>query len=161
MRLTRATVAEAPGLAAAHAQGFDKPWREDEFEDLLEGEGIFGFLVEDPDPCGMILCRVAAGEMEVLTLAVAPSARRQGMARALMDAALQAAREAGAEAAFLEVATDNPAAEALYAGLGFESAGVRKGYYDRGPAGRQDARVMRLALTQGRAAAYNPASTSS
>ena len=31
--------------------------------------------------------------------------------------------------------------------LGFERAGVRKGYYDRGLAGRADAIVMRLDLT--------------
>ena len=156
MRLLRATSAEAPGLAAAHAQAFDAPWREDEFEDLLEGEGIFGFLAQDPDPCGMILCRVAGGEMEVLTLAVSPAARRQGMGGALLTAALNQARLMSAEAAFLEVAVGNPVAEALYAKAGFQRAGVRRGYSDRGSAGLEDAVVMRLTLTQDAASPYNP-----
>ena len=47
MRLIRATAAECEAMAAAHALAFDKSWREDEFEDLLEGDGIYGFLADD------------------------------------------------------------------------------------------------------------------
>lgn len=148
MRLLHATAAECEAMAAAHAQAFDKSWREDEFEDLLEGEGIYGFLAagDDAAALGVILCRVAAGEMEVLTLAVTPAARRRGVARALMAVAMPAARDLGASEAFLEVAVDNAAAIALYEALGFRKAGLRKAYYDRGPAGVMDALVMRLDL---------------
>jgi ribosomal-protein-alanine N-acetyltransferase len=147
MKLTRATAAECAAMALAHAEAFaDKAWREDEFEDLLEGEGIYGFLAEDAGPAGVILCRMAAGEVEVLTLGVTPAARRRGMAQALLHAALAIAREAAVAAAFLEVAVDNDGAIALYAALGFHRAGLRKSYYDRGPAGFTDALVMRLDL---------------
>ena len=147
MKLVWATPAEAAMLAEAHAGGFDAPWKEDEFEDLLEGEGVFGFLATDDEaPLGMILCRVAVGEMEVLTLAVPEPFRRKGVAKALMAAALGAARQAGAAEAFLEVAVDNDPAAALYAGLGFRRTGLRKSYYDRGPEGYVDALVMRLDL---------------
>lgn len=137
---------EAAAMAHAHAQAFEAAWREDEFEDLLEGEGIFGFLAHDDAPLGVILCRIAADEMEVLTVGVTPKARRRGVGRALMTAALGAARQAGAASAFLEVAVDNDGAEALYRELGFTRAGLRKGYYDRGAAGCADALVMRLDL---------------
>ena len=148
MRLIRATAAECEAMAAAHAQAFDKPWREDEFEDLLEGEGIYGFLADDDDVAlGLILCRMAAGEVEVLTVGVTPQARRRGVALALMLAALDIAREAGTSAAFLEVAVDNDAAITLYELMGFVRTGLRKAYYDRGPAGVVDALVMRLDLT--------------
>jgi ribosomal-protein-alanine N-acetyltransferase len=147
VKLVRATAAEAPALAAAHAAAFEAPWRQDEFEDLLEGEGIFGFLATGDDPLGMILCRVAAGEMEVLTLAVAPQVRRHGVAKALMTAALGAARHMGVTEVFLEVAVDNAAAAALYDSLGFNRTGLRRGYYDRGKEGLADALVMRLDLT--------------
>jgi ribosomal-protein-alanine N-acetyltransferase len=147
LNLVWATPDEAAAMAAAHAQAFDAPWREDEFEDLLEGDGIFGFLAHDDAPLGVILCRIAADEMEVLTIGVKPAARGRGVARALMTAALGAARQSGAAAAFLEVAVDNVAAEGLYASLGFAEAGLRRDYYDRGAAGRMDARVMRLDLT--------------
>ena len=146
MRLRIATAAETPAMAAAHALCFDAPWRDDEFEDLLEGEGIYGFLADDGEPLGVILCRVAADEMEVLTVGVPPAARRRGVGRALMTLALAEARTRRARAAFLEVDVANAAAVALYQCLGFQPAGLRRGYYDRGPAGMADALVMRLDL---------------
>jgi ribosomal-protein-alanine N-acetyltransferase len=154
MKLTWATAAEAPAMAAAHAGAFEASWREDEFEDLLDGEGIFGFLAADDDPLGVILCRVAAGEMEVLTLGVTPQARRRGVGKALLVAGLAAARQAGAEACFLEVAVDNDAAAALYAGMGFHRAGLRRDYYDRGAEGLIDAVVMRLDLNEAAGSPY-------
>jgi ribosomal-protein-alanine N-acetyltransferase len=146
MTLLWATAAEAAGMAEAHAGAFPEPWRAEDFEDLLEGEGVFGFLAAEAAPQGVILCRIAAGEMEVLTLGVTPPARRTGVAKALLAAALGAARQAGVEACFLEVAVDNAAAAALYDGLGFRRAGLRPRYYDRGVDGLIDALVMRLDL---------------
>ncbi len=147
MRIIPATAAECAAMALVHAEAFDhKAWREDEFEDLLDGEGIYGFLAAGDAPLGLILCRVAAGEMEVLTVGVAHAARRQGVAKALMFAALPAARDRAATECFLEVAVDNDGAIALYKGLGFRKTGLRKSYYDRGPQGFTDAAVMRLDL---------------
>jgi ribosomal-protein-alanine N-acetyltransferase len=149
MRLIRATGAHAPAMSAAHAVSFPAGWREDEFEDLLEGEGIYGFVAlgEDDAPLGVVLCRVAADEMEVLTIGVVPAARGLGVARALMTAGLGAARAMGAQACFLEVAIDNIAAISLYERLDFHRAGRRVDYYDRGEAGMADAYVMRLDLS--------------
>jgi ribosomal-protein-alanine N-acetyltransferase len=147
MKLTRATPAECEAMADAHLEAFAaKAWRGGEFEDLLEGEGIYGFLADEGDPLGVILCRIAAGEVEILTVGVRPAARRRGVARALMLAGLDVARDAGVAEAFLEVAVDNDAAIALYELLGFARAGLRKAYYDRGPEGFTDALVMRLDL---------------
>jgi ribosomal-protein-alanine N-acetyltransferase len=148
MKLVRAGPAECEAMAAVHALAFAGSWREDEFEDLLDGEGIYGFLAADDQaaPLGVILCRVAGGEMEVLTLGVAPTARRRGVACALLAVALPVARELGAQEVFLEVAVDNEAGIALYRRLGFGKAGLRKAYYDRGADGVMDALVMRLDL---------------
>ena len=148
MRIVRATAAECEAMADAHLRAFaGKAWRADEFEDLLEGQGIYGFLAaSSAAPAGVILCRVAGGEMEVLTLGVTPAARRRGVARALMAAALPAARELGASEVFLEVAVDNDPAIALYEALRFRKTGLRKSYYDRGADGVMDALVMRLDL---------------
>jgi ribosomal-protein-alanine N-acetyltransferase len=66
-----------------------------------------------------------------------------------MQAAIVQALARQAETLFLEVAADNAAALGLYEGLGFEMAGRRKGYYDRGAASpRIDALVMRLCLNR-------------
>ena len=134
-------------MAAVHAQAFDKPWDENDFEDLLDGEGIFGVLARGEDPAGVVICRTVAGEAEILTVGVAGWARRNGVGRSLMRAAIDLAREAGAQLMFLEVDVANPAAITLYERLGFQRAGLRKAYYDRGVDGLADALVMRLDLT--------------
>lgn len=146
MNVTLATPQDAPAMASVHAQAFDKPWDESNFEDLLEGEGIFGVVARGDDPAGVLVCRLAAGEAEILTVGVAAWARRQGVGRALMVAAIERTGQAGAERMFLEVDVANGGAVALYEGLGFQRAGLRKAYYDRGVDGLADALVMRLDL---------------
>ena len=146
MNLRAADKADAALMASVHAQAFDRPWDQRDFEELLAGSGVFAFVALDEDPAGVVLCRALAGEAEILTVAAPPWARRRGIAKALIVAALAMARELGAATAFLEVDVDNAAAVALYEGLGFERAGLRKAYYDRGAAGRADALVMRLDL---------------
>lgn len=149
MKLDLATPNDAPAMASAHAQAFDAPWTEMDFEDLLDGPGIFGFVARGEDPAGVLVCRTAAGEAEILTVGVAPWARRRGVGKALMVAAIGVARGVGANEMFLEVDVGNAAAVALYERLGFGRAGLRKAYYDRGVDGRADALVMRLDLTTG------------
>jgi len=134
----------AADLAVLHAAAFAKPWDEAALKDLLVGPGVFVFAA----PSGFVLARAAANEAEILTLAVAPSARGRGLGRALMQAAASHAARLGAANLFLEVGADNPAALALYNGLGFARVGARKGYYESGSQG--DALVLKAALPLGR-----------
>jgi ribosomal-protein-alanine N-acetyltransferase len=137
---------QAQALAEVHARSFETGWSAADIAALLAAPGGFGLAVrEDGVICGFLLGRAIAGEAEVLTLAVAPAARRRGVARALMAAAIAAAEAAGAEALFLEVAADNLAALQLYAGAGFVRVGARPGYYGRAGAA-VDALVLRRDL---------------
>lgn len=142
MTPTPASAEAAPELAALHAQAFDHPWSAAEICGLLARPEVFALAADE----GFVLMQAAAGEAEVLTLAVAPAARRRGLGRALVEAALAEARRRGAEAAFLEVAEGNAAARALYAGCGFTEAGRRRGYYRRAGGAREDALVLRCDL---------------
>jgi ribosomal-protein-alanine N-acetyltransferase len=117
--------AEFGRLAALHAASFADTWNEQAIADLLKMPGAFAFA----DEAGFILARAAGGEAEILTLAVTPEARRQGLATTLVFAAASHAHLLGAQSFFLEVAVGNDAARALYARLGFVEAGRRKGYY--------------------------------
>jgi len=128
--------ADAAPLAALHAACFPDPWDAAAIARLL---GAPGFAFHNQD--GFVLARAAAGEAEILTLAVTPLARGRGLGRALLQAAITRAQELGAETMFLEVGADNPHALALYAGLGFAKAGTRKGYYSG-----KDALLLRLPL---------------
>jgi ribosomal-protein-alanine N-acetyltransferase len=104
--------------------------------------------VSDTEIRGFILTRATSYDAEILTLAIEPIFRRQGLARMLTDAAAQLAATLGAESLFLEVAEDNPAAIALYANLGFVQVGRRRGYYARAGATPVDALVMRRDLNR-------------
>lgn len=126
-------------LADLHAAAFDPSWSAEE----IAGLGALALL---EDGAGMILLRTVAGEAEILTVGVRPAARGAGVGRRLVEAALAAALGEGADAVFLEVAEDNPAARRLYAGLGFEEVGRRRGYYPRPHAAAVDALVLRRAL---------------
>jgi ribosomal-protein-alanine N-acetyltransferase len=148
MILRPATQDDADALARAHAEAFDASWTAQDIAALMHGSGAFAILSQDEDGAatGFILGRALAGEAEILTLAVAPSARRAGLGRALVEALAGQACALGAEALFLEVAADNAAAIALYDSAGFTGAGRRKAYYARPGGPRMDALILRRRL---------------
>ncbi len=100
---------------------------------------MFGLI---DDQGGFILARVAADEAEILTIAVSPELRGQGLGGALLEAAMAEAARRGAAAMFLEVSADNHGAQRLYERHGFGQVGLRQRYYADG----SDARVMQRDL---------------
>jgi [ribosomal protein S18]-alanine N-acetyltransferase len=136
-----APAADTAPLAALHAASFPDSWDSTAITALLATPGTFAFH----HPEGFVLTRIAGDEAEILTLAVAPAARGRGLGRALLQAAIICAQSRGAVTMFLEVGVDNPAALALYSGLGFTKVGARKAYYAAG-GGNGDALVLRLPL---------------
>jgi ribosomal protein S18 acetylase RimI-like enzyme len=65
----------------------------------------------------------AALECYLAELYVAPAKRGEGLGRALMDAAIELAREKGADYMDLGTAEDDVAARGLYESLGFNNRG--------------------------------------
>ena len=102
-----------------------RPWNAAEIAGMLSSPLCFVLN----EPMGFLIGRVVAGEAEVLTVAVDPAVRRQGVGRLLMTRFLDAARTRKAEVAHLEVAADNLAALGLYHAFGFTQSGRRRGYY--------------------------------
>ena len=106
-----------PDLSAA------KNWIAENFErerstifTANDGYQLIGFTQLYP-----ALCSVDLVDYFVLyDLFVAPSARRQGIARALMNAASEWAKAQGAARLDLETARDNYPGQALYRDLGYE-----------------------------------------
>jgi ribosomal-protein-alanine N-acetyltransferase len=148
MKLRFASGDDAPALEAVHARAFDSSWTAADIERLMQVMGGYALLAEDPEegPVGFILARTMAQEAEILTLAVAPWARRRGVAGTLVEAAAGEAARRGARAMFLEVAADNEAALGLYLAAGFARAGLRRAYYARAGGPSADALVLRRAL---------------
>ena len=74
----------------------------------------------------------AAGEAELLRLAVAPAERRQGLARQLLEDSEAFLAQAGVGSLFLEVRDSNLPARALYEAMGWRFQRLRKAYYPDG-----------------------------
>lgn len=112
------------------------------------GYYLVAFPPETPDTvdgyAGLFAPR-GAPQGDIQTIAVAETARRQGLGRVLVQTLVAEARDRGVREVFLEVRTDNPGAQALYESLGFNAIAVRVGYYQ--PDG-VDANVMRLTLAE-------------
>lgn len=136
-------------LAAIHAAGFPgAAWSAADLAALLREETVFGIVARRANMfgtrsvVGFVLLRSVAGEAEILTIAVAPSHRRRGVARALVEEAFRRLYRDRVEAVFLEVDAGNAAALALYRRLGFTRVGERKGYYAHGSVPGATALVM-------------------
>ena len=97
---------------------------------------------EGDPPAGYAAFRHAAGEAELLRLAVLPAERHRGIAQALVAAGLARLEREGVQVCFLEVRVDNLPAVALYERLGFARIGRRRGYYRDGT----DALIFALEL---------------
>ena len=140
-----ATLADAALLATIHSQCFEgEVWSADAIAGLLASPGTFALVTGDDS--GFILVRVAGGESEVLTLGVAPAARRRGLATELVIQASNQAEKNAASVMFLEVNTANFAAIAVYKRLGFAEVGRRKNYYAGVHGVREDALVLRAQI---------------
>ncbi|HXQ12256.1 MAG TPA: GNAT family N-acetyltransferase, partial [Caulobacteraceae bacterium] len=88
MRLVAASPADAPAMAGTHAESFEDGWSAADIAALLASPGAFAFLVRDEADAvrAFALARAAVDEAELLTLAVAPDARRRGLGAALVEA---------------------------------------------------------------------------
>ncbi|MDV7338119.1 GNAT family N-acetyltransferase [Terasakiella sp. A23] len=125
-------------IAKLHKDSFDENWTAKAFADLIGLPASFGFIMmQEDEPVGFILCQGDECESEIITISTNPSARRQGIARNLLNAALKKT-----EKIFLEVAKDNSIARLFYTEAGFSKVGVRKNYYKRADNSTIDAIVM-------------------
>ncbi len=141
MRLTiraavAADVAQVQAIAVANPTA--PQWTPEQFAEILapnesavtrvllvglRGDDVAGFVVVSA------LTAVYPVEAELESIAVAPEWQRQGVGRALLEAAVEWADSVGTADLRLEVRTGNGAARRLYEQNGFEVEGIRRGYY--------------------------------
>jgi [ribosomal protein S18]-alanine N-acetyltransferase len=131
--MSEARQRDAAAIAALHAASFQRGWGEDEFHRLLIDRAVVAHrAMIGRTMVGFILSRMAAGEAEILSVAIAPAWRGRGFARPLLDLHLRRLAGLGVRAVFLEVDEQNEPACRLYRNAGFSEVGVRKGYYQEG-----------------------------
>jgi ribosomal protein S18 acetylase RimI-like enzyme len=91
--------------------------------------------------------------LRVYSLGVHPAARRQGVARRLLEHALAYAGRRGFERVSLEVRRENRGAVALYRAMGFSPVGTLRHYYGLG----EDALRMECPVTAAAAGRHSSA----
>ena len=111
-------------------------------EALNTAQSIGLHWTDERGTVGAIVGHCIANEAEIHEVGIAPFARRQGLATALVGAFCRVAQQRGAAVCFLEVRANNTSAQHLYTHMGFEVCGRRKSYYSDG----EDAVVMRRPL---------------
>jgi len=145
--LSDAGVRDAPAIARLHSASFHRGWSDGEIEQmLLDRNTVAHRAMVGRSLQGFILSRLAAGEAEILSVAVAPAGRGRGLARALLNLHLRRLAGLGARAVFLEVDENNTAAHRLYQRAGFREVGRRPGYYQQGRDKPATALVLRRDL---------------
>lgn len=125
--MRRAEKRDLAEVLAIERASFDDPWSGEAFLAFMENPAVRFTVADEGWVRGYVIYSLICGEAEVYNIAVAPSARRRGLGRLLLDEAL---REA--EAAFLDVRAGNFPAAMLYKSRGFKETGIRKRYYDNG-----------------------------
>ncbi len=122
--------ADLDEVVAVEAASFVEPWSRSLFtEELVQASRRYLAAVDGGVVCGYGGIMLVGEDAHVVTLAVAPNYREQGVASRLMMNLIGLARENGARHLTLEVRESNAAALELYGKFGFEPAGRRKGYY--------------------------------
>ena len=110
----------------------------DFYDEAAKDDGIVIAVLDGDKVVGAIAGFTASDTGEILTVAVAPEYRRQGIAAKLMEQFFSAVSD-DVENIALEVRQSNSAAIALYERFGFEKQGVRRRFY-RDPV--EDADIM-------------------
>jgi ribosomal-protein-alanine N-acetyltransferase len=136
---------DIPVLATYEKELFPySPWSTAQFKEEFAGMPTTRFIsvAEDGNTivgyCGVFLPAPGV-EADILTVAVLPAYRRQGIAKEFMRQIEAWSQERGASAMMLEVELSNESAIKLYESLGYMKISVRMDYYGPG----KDAHVMR------------------
>jgi ribosomal-protein-alanine N-acetyltransferase len=145
--LSEAGPRDASAMAKLHAASFQRGWSDGEFERLLfEKDVVAHRAMVGRTIAGFILSRMAAGEAEILSVAVAAARRGRGLAGALLNLHMRRLAGLGVRAIFLEVDEDNIPARRLYDRAGFREVGRRPGYYQQASGNAATALVLRRDL---------------
>lgn len=136
------TAADVPSVAALEKLCFSDPWSVSSIASELDNPlSLWLVWEEDGAAAAYLGVQRVPPQADVMNVAVSPTLRRRGIARALFAELERRLPEI--DELFLEVRASNSGAIALYRTLGFEQVGRRPNYY-LDP--REDALILRKEL---------------
>lgn len=134
-----------PQIALLERECFADPWSQQSIASELHNPlSLWVVAQEGQTLLGYVGSQTCLDETDMMNIAVSPASRRQGVARALIEALVSALRERGSKQLTLEVRASNGPARQLYESLGFLQVGLRKNYYQNP---KEDALILRKEWT--------------
>lgn len=134
-----------PQIALLEQECFADPWSQQSIASELHNPLSLWLVAQEGQTLlGYVGSQTCQDETDMMNIAVSPASRRQGVARALIEALVSALRQCGSKQLTLEVRASNGPARQLYESLGFLQVGLRKNYY-RNP--KEDALILRKEWT--------------
>ena len=119
-----------PQIAALERLCFSDPWNEAAVGGELENPLSLWLVAEQNGAVlGYVGSQMVPPEADMMNIAVAPEARRQGIAEAMIGELIRRLSASGVTSLSLEVRASNAAARSLYEKLGFRQVGLRPNYY--------------------------------
>ena len=139
LEIRRLTYADLPQVIAIERRAFPTPWSLAMFVlELSKPGGVCLAARRDGVLVGYLICSRYDTVWHVMNVAVDPDVRRTGVATTLLIELLDRVSDEGARFT-LEVRMSNEGGIALYERFGFNSAGLRRGYYHDN---KEDALIM-------------------
>jgi len=141
LRLRTLGSADLDDIERIERASYPTPWSRAMFAGELAKPGslCFGAYRDGAGLVGYLIVSRYVDAWHVMNLAVAPEDRRTGVAATLMNHLFELTSGDGNRGYTLEVRISNLPAIRLYERLGFETRGLRRGYYTDN---REDALVM-------------------
>ena len=121
-------------LLASAKKDFADAWNEDMINSAFNGGRFFGIINEKEDGFAFVTYSLSVDTADIEDVFVSPVLRRKGLAKELLELAIEDIKAKGKKRVLLEVKDTNFAAIELYSKLGFKKIAVRKKYYSDGDA---------------------------
>jgi ribosomal-protein-alanine N-acetyltransferase len=127
-------------IEAIEQKAYPTPWSRSMFaSELAKPTSICLGAFEGQDLVGYVINSRYVDAWHVMNVAVDPEHQRRGVATALLERLFELTRDDERRGYTLEVRVSNEDAIGLYEKLGFDSRGIRRGYYTDN---REDALIM-------------------
>jgi ribosomal-protein-alanine N-acetyltransferase len=141
VQLRRLEAKDLDVVEAIEQESYPTPWSRSMFDAELRKPSslAIGAFTDDGDLVGYAFVSRYVDAWHVMNVAVAHAFRRRGIASALLERLFAVTATDPRRGYTLEVRVSNTGAIMLYERLGFESRGLRRGYYTDN---REDALIM-------------------
>lgn len=123
---------DLPWVVAQEQEVFGVSLGLEHYQTLLRMESLFGYVAEDTQRTGALVCSQNTEHVQIENLFVLSSARRQGVATQLLQALMDACDSRLIRYISLEVREQNVGAMSLYESLGFKVTKQIPNYYPDG-----------------------------